>query len=223
MNFIGFFLVITLVSSAEIHRVRRNGRHHHNHKSSTEQAHSTTEKSQFEPALQHEEYRGEMPPHIWALLAANSLAARNNQTNDRSNDDGTKYNEIDIDSDFDRHTPVDDEAEKREAANCPKCKQNNNVKMSEDELTNLRIEYVKNEILNKLRMYERPPKKEILDELPVPIQEGHTMEGVEDENADSINNNLNVEDYFAKTTQKIIFLTQGKFILKKIIFVFIVA
>lgn len=207
VNTFVFFLVITLVASAEIHRARHNHRRHH--KSSTEQQHSTSEKSQFKPALQHEEYRGEMPPHIWALLAANSLVHRN-QTNDSNDDDddGSKYNEIDIDADFAHSTQLENESTKKDAANCPKCKQNNNIKMNEDEVTKLRIEYVKNEILNKLRMNERPPLKEVLDELPEPVQEGHTMEENEDKNTGSIN--LNVEDYFAKTTQKIIFLTQGE-------------
>lgn len=206
-----FFLVITLVTPAEIHRTRHNHRHH---KSSTEQQHSTTEKSQFKPALNHEEYRGGSISHsIWALLAANSLVHRNqthdsNDEDDDDDDDGPKYNEIDIEADFARRTQLQDESTKIDAVNCPKCKQNNIVKMNEDEVTKLRVEYVKNEILNKLRMIERPPKKEMLEELPEPVQEGHTMEESEGENVGSIN--LNVDDYFAKTTQKIIFLTLGK-------------
>lgn len=213
VNTFVFILVITLVTPAEIHRTRHN--HRRNHKSSPEQHHSTTEKSQFNPALQHEEYRGELPPHIWALLTANSLVHRNqtNESNENDDDDdGPKYNEIDFDADFARRIRLEDESARKDAANCPKCKKNNSVKMNQDEVTKLRIDYVKNEILNKLRLMERPPIKEVQDDLPEPVQEGHTMEETIDENANSINSN--VDDYFAKTTQKIIFLTQGEFFKK---------
>lgn len=137
-------------------------------------------------------------------------------SNKRSSDDddfGSKYN-ADISPNHDANEiaenssdfePSDDESIKKVAANCPKCKQNS-VKMSENELANLRIEYVKNQILHKLRMTERPAPIS-KDGIPEPLQEGYAI-GQGDEGTEFLNRHL--DDYFAKTTQKIIFLTRGK-------------
>lgn len=98
------------------------------------------------------------------------------------------------------------QVEKKVHPNCPKCKQNS-VEMSEEELTKLRIEYVKKQILEKLRLTERPNPAVIKDALPAPIAEGFTIQADQDE--DDLKSRM--DDFYAKTTQKIIFLTQGKF------------
>lgn len=95
--------------------------------------------------------------------------------------------------------------EKKVHPNCPKCKQNS-VEMSEEELTKLRIEYVKKQILEKLRLTERPNPAVIKDALPAPIMEGETFQDDQDDQ----DFNRRMDDFYAKTTQKIIFLTQGK-------------
>lgn len=151
----------------------------------------------------NDQYKRTLPPNIWTLLAENSAMNLNQSDGSKyTENDETSQNEINTDNmDFE---PVNgDESNKKSPFKCPKCEKNS-VKMSEDELTNLRIEYVKNQILHKLRMNERPPKKSI-DELPEPIQEGYAIQS--EDNTDYLNRRL--DDYFAKTTQKIIFLTQG--------------
>lgn len=149
--------------------------------------------------------RASLPPNLWALLASNKKSSDNDDVGTKYNADiGPNHDANEIaenSSDFD---PSDDESIKNVAANCPKCKQNS-VKMSENELANLRVEYVKNQILHKLRMTERPAPIS-KDEIPEPLQEGYTIHG--DEGTDYLNRHL--DDYYAKTTQKIIFLTRGK-------------
>lgn len=144
----------------------------------------------------NDQYKRTLPPNIWTLLVENSINFNEgNITTDEANS-----SDIEV-SNFNHSN--NDKSIKKESVKCPKCSKNS-VKMSEDELTSLRIEYVKNQILHKLRMDERPPKKSF-DDLPEPIQEGFAIEN--DDNTDYFNRQL--DDYFAKTTQKIIFLTQG--------------
>lgn len=189
--FILFLVIAVLASPTDInhHQHRHHGKNHKRRSTESSEAHKQT-----------------LPPNLFALLA----------TNKRLKDDesGPKYSDDDIETSHDANEIADEspdfepsdhnESIKKVAANCPKCKQNS-VKMSENELANLRIEYVKNQILHKLRMTERPapvPK----DELPEPLQEGYAIQG--DENADYLNRHL--DDYYAKTTQKIIFLSRGE-------------
>lgn len=87
---------------------------------------------------------------------------------------------------------------------CPKCQSRPELRMTETELTKLRIEYVKNQILKKLRMTERPNVSAA--NLPRPIAEG-AMIFPEDEE-DQQNNAF--EQFYGKTTQKIIFLELGE-------------
>jgi hypothetical protein len=96
--------------------------------------------------------------------------------------------------------------EKTPKTNCRTCNKNSDT-LSKDDLTKLRIEYEKKQILHKLRMNDRPVTFRKSD-LPEPIQ--HEYENKSRTNADEdekINQRMN-ED-FAKTTQKIIFMAQG--------------
>lgn len=89
---------------------------------------------------------------------------------------------------------------------CPKCQRRPELRMTEKELTKLRIEYVKNQILKKLRMTERPNVS--VANLPKPVAEG-SMIFPEDEEEQQHNA---FEQFYGRTTQKIIFLELGKFI-----------
>lgn len=155
----------------------------------------------------HQEQKRTLPPNIWALLEANKSARDEANSSKYNKNIETTHdnNEIADESNFGTSNGQDDDSMKK--VNCPKCKQNS-VKMSEDELANLRIEYVKNQILHKLRMDERPAPV-MKDELPEPIQEGYAVSSAADHDDEFLNRHL--DDYFAKTTQKVIFLTKGKY------------
>lgn len=90
--------------------------------------------------------------------------------------------------------------------NCPKCQSSPELRMTEGQLTKLRIEYVKNQILKKLRMTKRPNVS--ATNLPRPIAEG-SMINAEDEEEQQLNNAF--EQFYGKTTQKIIFLELGTY------------
>lgn len=78
--------------------------------------------------------------------------------------------------------------------------------MTEGQLTKLRIEYVKNQILKKLRLTERPNVS--ATNLPRPIAEGSM---INDEDEEEQQQNKAFEQYYGKTTQKIIFLELGMY------------
>lgn len=107
-----------------------------------------------------------------------------------------------LDNDYDshedslHHNTVDHPVKK----SCKTCQ--GGVKMSEEELTALRIEFVKNQILKKLRLSERPMVSRT--DLPRPVTE-HLMPHPEVENRDR-----QLEDYYAKTTKKFILLQEGE-------------
>lgn len=154
----------------------------------------------------NEDLRRTLPPNIWALLASNKNA-RDDENGPKYNGDiKTSHDRSEIAGDLPDFEPSNDDDESIQKVNCPKCKQNS-VKMSENELANLRIEYVKNQILHKLRLTERPAPI-AKDELPEPVQEGYAINSIADPDTDFLNRHL--DDYFAKTTQKIIFLTKGE-------------
>ncbi|XP_030377556.1 inhibin beta A chain [Scaptodrosophila lebanonensis] len=83
---------------------------------------------------------------------------------------------------------------------CPKCESNRQVEhITEEELTRLRIEFVKQQILEKLRLKESPNVSAV--ELPKPIFEGVTLT-----RADEGVKSKDLDDYYAKTNKKFIFL-----------------
>lgn len=196
MNRILFFCLIVIAADlltatpADHHRRRHHGKHQ--------------KRRAFD--AQQDNHKRTLPPNIWALLANDKRSS--DDVVPKSSDDIDPIhdvNEIADNSNSSDFEPADhDESIKKVAANCPKCKQNS-VKMSENELTNLRIEYVKNQILHKLRLTERPAPI-AKDDLPEPIQEGYAIQSEDD--TDYLNRHL--DDYYAKTTQKIIFLTRGE-------------
>lgn len=184
-----FFVILGLIitTSAEINF---NKFKQHHSKVNSLRAHKKPVQNINKKEL-NDQYKRTLPPNIWTLLVENSI---------NFNDKNITTDEANI---SDLNHSNNEELVTKGSLKCPKCSKNS-VKMSEDELTSLRIEYVKNQILHKLRLDERPPKKSF-DDLPEPIQEGFAIEN--DDNTDYFNRQL--DDYFAKTTQKIIFLTQG--------------
>lgn len=87
---------------------------------------------------------------------------------------------------------------------CAKCESSRKVEhITEEELRRLRIEFVKQQILEKLRLKESPNVSSV--ELPLPIFEGITLpqtnEGIK---------NKDFDDYYARTNQKFILLQRGK-------------
>lgn len=82
------------------------------------------------------------------------------------------------------------------------------VSVAENEFTALRIEYIKNQILKKLRLKEKPTVS--VGNLPKPVKEYENLLPDEDINLQSSYS----DDYYGKTTQAIIFPYEGKFYVK---------
>lgn len=90
------------------------------------------------------------------------------------------------------------------SSGCTKCHHRDELMMTEQELTDLRIEFVKNQILKKLKLKERPQVS--MSSVPRPVAEGATIQMDDDENSlTGI-----PDEYYARTTQKIIFPQLGK-------------
>ncbi|XP_055388308.1 inhibin beta A chain [Condylostylus longicornis] len=82
---------------------------------------------------------------------------------------------------------------------CPKCSsssENNKIHVSQEQLTELRIDFVKRQILKKLRL-KNPPHVTAVDYLPQPITE---ME------YNNVKSKEELDDYYARTSKKYIIL-----------------
>lgn len=100
--------------------------------------------------------------------------------------------------------PTNNDANNSNGTRCPKCESSRKVEhVSEEELTRLRIEFVKEQILEKLRLKERPNISAV--RLPKPISEGVTIEQADDDSSKK-----DLDDYYARTSKKFIFLEVGK-------------
>lgn len=91
------------------------------------------------------------------------------------------------------------------SSGCTKCHHRDELMMTEQELTDLRIEFVKNQILKKLKLKERPQVS--MSSVPRPVAEGATIQV--DENDENSLNGIQ-DEYYARTTQKIIFPQLGE-------------
>lgn len=88
---------------------------------------------------------------------------------------------------------------------CTQCESSRHVEhITEEELRRLRIEFVKQQILEKLRLKESPNVSAM--ELPLPIFEGITLPQTTE-----ANKNKDFDDYYARTNQKFILLQRGEF------------
>lgn len=78
-----------------------------------------------------------------------------------------------------------------------------NGELSVSELTEVRIEFVKQQILKKLRMSKKPAVALPVNSLPMPVAQGVTLsEGTEKP--------TEVDDYYGRTEQKIVFPVEGE-------------
>lgn len=76
-----------------------------------------------------------------------------------------------------------------------------------EEFTALRIEYIKNQILKKLRLKEKPQVS--MPHLPKPVRENDSI--LPSMHDDEVNDGYS-ENFYGKTTQAIIFPYEGKFL-----------
>lgn len=132
-------------------------------------------------------------PNMWKILGQTVNTEQNDDddTNHNTNHNHDKHNEH---SNGHHTTKI--------PSNCPKCQNRPEIRMTEEELTELRIEYVKNQILKKLKLTERPQVSVSLSGgLPKPVAEGATF--LSDSDDDSITGIP--DEFYGKTTQKIIF------------------
>ncbi|XP_016991277.1 growth/differentiation factor 8 isoform X2 [Drosophila rhopaloa] len=91
---------------------------------------------------------------------------------------------------------------KSRGGGCPKCESNRQVEhITEEQLTHLRIEFVKQQILEKLRLKESPKVSAV--ELPKPIFDGMTLS-----HPDDSTKNKDLDDYYARTSKKFILLNR---------------
>ncbi|KAH8410021.1 hypothetical protein KR009_004228 [Drosophila setifemur] len=91
---------------------------------------------------------------------------------------------------------------KASGSSCPKCESNRQVEhISEEQLTHLRIEFVKQQILEKLRLKKSPNVSAV--ELPKPIFDGMTLDHPNDSTK-----NKELDDYYARTSKKFILLNR---------------
>lgn len=202
-----FTLNLTVVNGSESENHRHRHKHHKRSYTKHHPRHITAiDSSENVPKKQ-------TIPNVWAIL--NNESRNNKATGPKYTNELVDHVEESVSSETSNFVPHDEDDDSIEttthkiAANCPNkivCKQNS-VKMSEDELTELRIEFVKNQILQKLRLTERPAKME-MDRLPKPIADGYTIQVAEKKDDSS----RRLDDYYGKTTQKIIFLNRGLFI-----------
>lgn len=78
-----------------------------------------------------------------------------------------------------------------------------NGDLSVEELTEARIEFVKQQILKKLRLSKKPAVALPVNSLPMPVAQGQTLSEGTDKPAE-------FDDYYGRTEQKIIFPTEGE-------------
>ncbi|EDW87441.1 growth/differentiation factor 8 [Drosophila yakuba] len=91
---------------------------------------------------------------------------------------------------------------KSSGGGCPKCESSRQVEhITEEQLTHLRIEFVKQQILEKLRLKESPKVSAV--ELPKPIFDGMTLS-----HPDDSTKNKELDDYYARTSKKFILLNR---------------
>lgn len=78
-----------------------------------------------------------------------------------------------------------------------------NGDLSVTELTQARIEFVKQQILKKLRLSKKPAVALPVNSLPMPVAQGQTL-------SEGTSKPPEFDDYYGRTEQKIIFPVEGK-------------
>lgn len=194
LNKILILVIVALVSSSNIRMRHDHPNNHH---------------------LENNEKRPYVPG-LWGngfLEKSSHTSTIQHNNKKHHNSDSTKNNEKDFDIYDDLIDDIDEDDPpppshpvqngNNNYKNCKTCQ--NGVKMTEEELTELRIAYVKNQILKKLKLSKRP--QVTIKDLPRPITEKFVPYS-EDESMNRQN-----EDYYARTTKKFIFLQEGKYLI----------
>lgn len=78
-----------------------------------------------------------------------------------------------------------------------------NAELSVRELNDVRLEFVKQQILRKLRLTRKPAVAVPVNSLPMPVAQGQTLSQGTDKPPE-------FDDYYGRTEQKIIFPVEGK-------------
>lgn len=97
------------------------------------------------------------------------------------------------------------------ATTCPSCvssRTNIESSLSNSEITSLRIEYIKQQILKKLRLKEPPTVKKPSAKLPEPLVH---QEAVGKVSSGKNDDNEIYDDFYGKTEQVILFPQEGEF------------
>lgn len=129
---------------------------------------------------------GRQAPNMWTILGQ-TIKSSDNSAEDNEN------------------WPIHENIQNnKKTKNCAKCQNHPELRMTEEELTALRIEYVKNQILQKLRLTERPQVS--ASNIPKPVAEGATIY----QESTQEHTNRAPDEFYGKTTQKIIFLKLGE-------------
>lgn len=149
---------------------------------------------------QHHKRHHRHSPNMWTILGQTVKSENSEPAIDSSEVD---YDSILYDK-INAHNHHTAHMRKKDLSPCPKCQNRPEIRMTEEQLTELRIKYVKNQILKKLKLTERPQVS--ISGLPKPVAEGATIR------LDSEENELSSiqDDFYAKTTQKIIFPEIGR-------------
>lgn len=205
------------------HHLRHQGQHHHHHHHHQHQHHhNNPNKTSETPTPTPSNIR--QSPNMWTILGQTVKIhdASTEQSDDEN--DAKYYKEFEqqhLEEKFKREHGAHDVDQTmdspKKSLSCPKCKSRPELRMTEEELTNLRIEYVKNQILQKLRLTERPQVS--ASNIPKPVAEGAT---IHQENAQEQIKRA-PDEFYGKTTQKIVFPKLGEFWLWLSAYLFVTA
>lgn len=200
MEFFSFLLFSYLRDDFAQHHIRHNAHHHHHrHQQHNEKNHHNAKSNgKAHPSMVEHHNNIEMDnsgshsqPNMWQIFGQTI------KSDDTTHFDGEQL--------LDKMQHLQQQNPNEQTANCPKCRNQPELRMTEKEFTKLRIEYVKNQILKKLQLTERP--KVSAAHLPRPIAEGSM---ISDDDYEEQQQNHAFEQFYGKTTQKIIFLELGE-------------
>lgn len=179
--------------------------HHHHHHHSSNSNKSSENASAPPPNVRQS-------PNMWSILGQTVKSHDgSNEQGDYYENDAKLYKELEqqhLHEKFRREHGAHDSDQPiehtKKSLSCPKCQSRPELRMTEEELTNLRIEYVKNQILQKLRLTERPQVS--ASNIPKPVAEGATIH--QDNTQEQIKRTP--DEFYGKTTQKIVFPQLGE-------------
>lgn len=194
------------------HQQHQQRQHHHHHQPHHHHHLHNPNKTSESPTPTSTT-NGRQSPNMWTILGQTVKSHDGDGSNEQSDyENDAKYKEFEqqhLQEKFRREHGTHDTDHAMEhpkkSLSCPKCQSRPELRMTEEELTNLRIEYVKNQILQKLRLTERPQVS--ASNIPKPVAEGAT---IHQDNAQE-HVKRTPDEFYGKTTQKIVFPKLGEF------------